>query len=109
VPSEFIARVSALAHAAGTMSWDATALGLAALAGKILLRRFAARVPAAIVALVIGTLAALLLRLPVDTIGARFGGITSGLPHFKLPQFHPEMIPILLRPALTVALLGAIE
>ena len=109
VPSAFAARMSALAHAAATVSWPATVLGAAALAAMILLRRFAPRLPGAIVALVVGTLVAVLLALPIDTIGARFGGIPSGLPHLRIPRFHPEMIPILLRPAITVALLGAIE
>jgi sulfate permease, SulP family len=50
-----------------------------------------------------------LFKLPVETIGSRFGGIPSGLPHFAVPRFRPELIPTLFRPALTVALLGAIE
>jgi SulP family sulfate permease len=109
VPSEFVARMSALAHASSSVSPAATALGASALVLMILLRRFAPRVPGAIVALVLGTAAALVLGQGIDTIGTRFGGIPSGLPHLKVPQFHPEMIPTLLRPALTVALLGAIE
>ena len=47
--------------------------------------------------------------LTVDTIGSRFGGIPSGLPTFTPPEFHPDMILTLVSPALTVALLGAIE
>jgi SulP family sulfate permease len=109
VPSDFAARLSALVHAASTVSWSATALGAAALVLMIVLRRFLPKVPGAIVALVLGTAASLALALPIDTIGARFGGIPSGLPHLKVPQFHPEMIPVLLRPSITVALLGAIE
>jgi SulP family sulfate permease len=109
VPSEFAARMSALAHAAPTVSVEATVFGASALAVMIAIRRFAPRVPGAIVALVLGTIASLLFAAPIDTIGARFGGIPSGLPHLKVPQFHPEMVPTLLRPALTVALLGAIE
>jgi SulP family sulfate permease len=109
VPSEFAARMAVLARAAGTVSVSAAVLGAAALAIMIVLRRVAPRVPGAIVALLLGTLAALAFGLPVDTIGARFGGIPSGLPHLRIPQFHPEMVTTLLRPALTVALLGAIE
>jgi len=109
VPSEFVARMALLARQAGTLSPAATVFGVAALASMILLRRFAPRIPGAIVALVIGTAAAVVFAAPIDTIGARFGGIPGGLPHLKIPQFHPEMIPTLLRPAITVALLGAIE
>jgi SulP family sulfate permease len=109
VPSDFSARIGALAHAAGTVSVDSAALGAAALVLMILLRRVVPRVPGAIVVLLLGTVAALAFHLPVDTIGARFGGIPSGLPHVHIPRFHPEMLPTLLRPAITVALLGAIE
>src|SRR6266446_3197856 len=41
----------------------------------------------------------------VETIGSRFGGIPGGWPHFALPRFHAALIPVLISPALTVALL----
>jgi SulP family sulfate permease len=47
--------------------------------------------------------------LPVETIGTRFGGIPSGLPHLALPKFRADLIHGLLGPAFTVAMLGAIE
>jgi len=50
-----------------------------------------------------------LLGLPVATIGSRFGGIPSGLPHLAIPAFRPDLMLQLLSPALTVAMLGAIE
>jgi SulP family sulfate permease len=109
VPSEFAARMSALAHAAGTASPPAIAFGASALALMILLRRFMPRVPGAIVALVGGTAVVLILGGVVETVGSRFGGIPSGLPHVAFPRFRPSLIPTLFRPAMTVALLGAIE
>jgi SulP family sulfate permease len=48
-------------------------------------------------------------RLPVQTIGTRFGGIPSGLPALKIPQFRLDLIRPLIAPAITVAMLGAIE
>jgi SulP family sulfate permease len=45
----------------------------------------------------------------VETIGTRFGGIPSGLPHLAIPKFHADLIHGLLGPAFTVAMLGAIE
>jgi len=45
----------------------------------------------------------------VATIGSRFGGIPSGLPHLAMPAFRVELMPHLIVPAVTVALLGAIE
>jgi SulP family sulfate permease len=61
------------------------------------------------VALLAGTLMAALLHLPVATIGTRFGGLPAGLPHFAPPHFRLDLIHPLLAPALTVAMLGAIE
>ena len=109
VPSDFTARIAVLARQAGTFTPAAVAAGTAALVALIAIRRMTPRVPGAIVVLVLGTAAAMIFALPVDTIGARFGGIPSGLPHLRVPQFHVALVPVLIRPAITVALLGAIE
>jgi SulP family sulfate permease len=58
---------------------------------------------------VLATLAVYLFKLPVETIGTRFGGIPSGLPHLQIPKFRSDLIHGLLGPAFTVAMLGAIE
>ena len=47
--------------------------------------------------------------LSVETVGTRFGGVPSGLPVFQVPRFRADLILTLLSPALTVAMLGAIE
>ena len=109
VPSEFTERMQALAHAAGTISLPATVLAVASLAVMIVLRRTVPRLPGTIIALVGGTAAAAVFGLDVDTIGSRFGGIPGGLPAPHFPAFEGALIPVLLRPALTVAMLGAIE
>jgi len=109
LPSEFGARMAELARHAGTFSPTAVLFGATALAVMIALRVFAPRLPGAIVALAAGTAAVMIFAPGVDTVGARFGDIPSGLPHFAVPHFRPELLPTLLRPAVTVALLGAIE
>ena len=45
----------------------------------------------------------------MDTVGSRFGEIPAGLPQFAVPAFRPSLILDLLSPAVTVAMLGAIE
>src|SRR3982751_3553564 len=109
VPSEFWPRMTTLAHNAGSFSPAATTLATLTVVTLLVWRRLVPRVPGYIVALLGGTAAVVLFNLPVETIGSRFGGIPSGLPHFAIPRFRPELIPTLFRPALTVALLGAIE
>src|ERR1700716_3520650 len=51
----------------------------------------------------------MLFKLPVRPTGSRFGGIPSGLPHFAMPRFRVDLIHGLLGPAVTIAMLGAIE
>jgi SulP family sulfate permease len=109
VPSEFWPRMVTLARNIGSTSPAAATLGVLTIATLLVWRRFVPRVPGYIVALLGGTVAVALFGLPVETIGTRFGGIPSGLPSFSIPKFRLELVPTLFRPALTVALLGAIE
>ncbi len=105
----FVPRLIEVAKSLDTLSPAAALLGVATLMVVIAFQKYIRAVPGAIVALVGGTLAVYLFKLPVETIGTRFGGIPSGLPPFHIPQFHAEMIPPLLPSILTVAMLGAIE
>ncbi|MCU0968625.1 MAG: SulP family inorganic anion transporter [Rubrivivax sp.] len=73
------------------------------------LQRLVAHLPGTVVALVAATLAARLLALPVETIGSRFGGIPQSLPGLALPALDWATAKLLFMPALTIALLGAIE
>jgi SulP family sulfate permease len=109
VPGVFSLRIEALARNFHTLSYEATALAVFTLLTLIICRSVSARIPGPIVALLLGTLAVYFFKLPVETIGTRFGGIPSGLPHFAIPRFRTDLIQGLLGPAFTVAMLGAIE
>jgi SulP family sulfate permease len=75
----------------------------------ILAMRYLPRIPGYIIALVAGTLVVAVFGLSVETIGSRFGGIPSGLPKFAIPRLRLDLLHAVLSPALTVAMLGAIE
>ena len=109
VPSEFLPRMRALLQAAGTWSPAATALSVAALVCIIVAARISRRIPGSIIVLVAATLAVVTFGLNVETIGTRFGGVPGGLPAFRMPQFHLATLGALVMPAVTVAMLGAIE
>jgi SulP family sulfate permease len=109
VPGVFWSRMEALAQNFHTFSLEATLLAAGTIVIIIACRALSNRIPGAIVALVLGTLAVWIFKLPVETIGSRFHGIPSGLPHFHIPAFRFDLIHGLLGPALTVAMLGAIE
>jgi SulP family sulfate permease len=109
VPGEFIERMRALAGAATTISAAATAVAASTVVAILVLRRVSRRIPGSIIALLLGSAAAWALQLPIETIGSRFGAVPSGLPSIHIPTFRPDLILTLLSPALTVAMLGAIE
>jgi SulP family sulfate permease len=109
VPGEFLPRLRQLAAAWDSWSIEATALAVTALATIFVTNRVSKRVPGSIVALRLGTIAVAVLELDVETIGTRFGGIPAGLPTFHIPTFRLELVGPLFVPALTVAMLGAIE
>ena len=109
VPGDFYGRMKAIVDNFSTISWEATALGVLSIAIILLTSRFIPRIPGYIVALVSLTIVVVALKVPVETIGTRFGGIPSGPPHLHIPQFHWSMVHGLISPAITVAMLGAIE
>jgi SulP family sulfate permease len=109
VPGEFLGRTATLARNFRTISSQETGLACLALLIIIVFAKYFKRIPGYIVALFVGTLLVWILKLPVETIGTRFGGIPSGLPTLHIPKFHVDMIRPLIAPAMTVAMLGAIE
>lgn len=116
LPAEFFMRIKVLWSLLPTVSPAATALAV----GTVLIVvvwdrvvRFLPRlavVPAQLMGLLVGSLAGVLLDLPaVETIGSRFNGIPQGLPVLMLPLPDLHSMGRLIAPAITIALLGAIE
>ena len=109
VPGEFLGRMEVLGHNFGSFSRLETTLGVLSLLLIIFFARHVKKMPGYIAALFVGTMAVAIFKLPAETIGTRFGGIPSGLPKLILPHFHVELLRPLMAPAITVAMLGAIE
>ena len=109
VPSEFVLRMRLLLDNLVSVHWPTLLLAISSLLIILLLPGLTKRVPGSIVALMLATLAVAIFKLPVETIGSKFGGIPTGLPHVSVPQFRPELIVPLLPAAVTVAMLAAIE
>ncbi len=138
VPAEFFGLLETLWHALPTWNYAAFLLALMSLSIIVAwqlrvppkvnaqgerasaLNRLRASIPGSIIALVLATVLVQLLGLHVETIGSRFGGIPQGLPAFTVPL---PMLPDgslslgliwssmkgLAAPAVTLAVLGAIE
>jgi sulfate permease, SulP family len=109
VPGDFFHRMGAIAENFHTLNWVATIVGFASLAVMIICVKFFKQIPGAILVCFGATAAVAIFHLPVETIGTRFGGIPSGLPHLAVPRLQPQLLLHLLSPAITVAMLGAIE
>ncbi len=67
------------------------------------------KIPGSVIALILSTLLVKMFHWPVETIGSRFGDLPTGFPSPSLPVFNFSTIQNLLQPAITIALLGAIE
>ncbi len=109
VPSEFLGRMKLLGEHLNSIDPTTAVVGCVSLAIILLLPLVTKRVPGAIVALLAGTVLAIVFQLPVETIGSKFGGIPTGLPAFHIPPFRADLILPLLPSAMTVALLAAVE
>lgn len=72
--------------------------------------KYLSRVPSPLVAMVVATALQAQLHLSgVATIGTAFGGIPTGLPTFSWPDLSISQTIMLIGPAFTIAMLGAIE
>ncbi len=108
-PGPFGPKLMALAAAAPSLNPAALAVGLAVAVLILGLRRLAPRWPGMLIAVALATVVAALLRLPVETIGMRFGAIAHGLPAPSLPTLSVARALELMPSALAFTLLGGIE
>ncbi|HVO99597.1 MAG TPA: SulP family inorganic anion transporter [Bryobacteraceae bacterium] len=108
-PSEFIARMQAIATHLDAIDWPSAALAVTSVLIIIIVPKLVRRVPGSIVAMLVGAFAVAVFHLPVATIGSRFGGLSSGLPPVHIPPFRADLILPLIPSAFTVAILAAVE
>ena len=126
LPADFTGQLQALASHAGAFNGAALTLGLGSAALVALWpksysmpvgpqgwrdrsRRLLAHLPGTLVALLLASIAAYALALPVETIGSRFGEIPRSLPPLAWPELSWAGARGLVLPTLTSARLGAIE
>lgn len=109
VPPEFLEKWGEYAAHIGSIDPATVGIGLLTLAIILFLRRFAPKVPGAVVAIITASAIVALAGLEVETIGTRFGGIPSALPRPSFPALSLERIRALFPDAVTIALLAGIE
>jgi SulP family sulfate permease len=108
-PGPLLPKLAVLAQALPTISPAAIVLGIGSAALIFLLRRLLPNWPGMLIAVVLATLAAWLLGLPVETIGSRFGQLPDGLPGPRMPSLTISSVLAVLPAALSFTLLGAVE
>ena len=109
VPAEFLPKWAAYVGAIDTISLPTLAIGASALVMIIVLRKAAPRLPGFLIAVVIASIAVVLFKLPVETIGSRFPDMPTGLPMPHLPAISLDKIREVLPSAFTIAFLAGIE
>lgn len=109
LPADFVGRVGAFASHLGSVDPYAVGIAVLALALILLWPRLNTPVPGPFVALLVTTLLVYWLDIPVETIGIRFGEISAHLPSIALPALSFAQIASLVGPALTIAVLAAVE
>ncbi|HJU87496.1 MAG TPA: sulfate permease [Gemmatimonadota bacterium] len=109
VPVDFLEKIAAYAESLDSVNPWALAVG----AGTVVFLRYWPRVnpriPAPLLALVLATVGAWAMRLPVETIGDRFGAIPHMLPSPDLPSVGYAEVRALFPSAIAIALLASIE
>jgi len=118
VPSDFIEKWIAYFGSMSTIDWWSAGVGICSVALIALWPRLARRsmlskLPGSLIAIIVMTVAALLLKqyagvTTIETIGDRFS-ISNVLPDAQVPELSWEVIKGLVSPAITIAILGAIE
>jgi len=110
VPGDFVDKWAVFWQAKDTFNPSATALSLGCLLLIILLRKYAPKVPAFLMAVLVGSFVVAGLHLPVATIGSVFGELPHTIPMPEIPQgISFSRLNELLPSAFTIAFLAGIE
>ncbi len=109
VPAEFVEKWRIFIEHMHTMNFEALLLGLLTVVVIVVTPKISKRVPGALIALLSVSAIAAFFHLPVETIGSRFGELPHTLPAPHFPSMDFLRIKELVQPAITIAILGAIE
>ena len=109
VPSEFIPKWESYIQNISTTSIWSVAIGFLCIAIIVLWPKINKTIPGSMIALIVATLLVKFSNIPIDTIGSRFSEISSSVPVPVMPSFSIATINKLFVPAVTIAILGALE
>src|SRR6202167_488707 len=104
-PGRLFPKLAMIGHALPTLSTAAFCVGAGSAALVFAPPGWRPTWPGMLIAVVLPSLAALLLHLPIETIGSHFGGVPHGLPIPKLPPVTVSRLLEILPTALSFTLL----
>ena len=112
-PSDFIEKWGVYLQNFNTIDPWCALIGVSSVVVIAATPRFSKKIPGSLIAIILMTIVALLLKnfagvLSIETIGDRFS-ISNELPAAQVPDMNWETIKSLVSPAITIAILGAIE
>ncbi len=109
IPADFVEKWQSYFQNFQSISLYAVLMAVVTVLIIFLWPRVTHKIPGSLIAIVATTAAVHFFHLPVETIGSRFGAISSGLPSPVFPSLDFATIQNLIQPAITIALLGGIE
>jgi len=109
LPADFAEKWGMLAHHMDRLDVNAAIVGTVALVIILGFQRFVPRVPGSLVAILVVTAAVSFFHIPVETVSSRFGEVPTTLPAPRFPDVSWATVTRLFSPAVTIAILGAIE
>lgn len=108
-PADFIEKWEVIFQSLTTINFYALGVGIFSIATIIFFQKFQPKIPGTLAAILLATFVVWIFNLPVETIGSRFGSVPNHFPTLTFPDFKWSDFQKLISPALTIALLGAIE
>ena len=113
VPSDFIEKWACYIQHFSTADLWCSLVGIVSVVIIAITPKFSKKIPGSLVAIIVMTIAALLLKqyagiTSIETIGDRFN-VSNAIPDVQVPAMTWETIKSLVAPAMTIAVLGAIE
>lgn len=106
----FIQKLSAALHALPTLNYTTTSLAALSLLLVIYTKKITRHIPGPLAAMTVATILQMFFQFDsVATIGSVFGGIPQQLPSLQIPAITLAYAMSLIKPAFSIALLGAIE
>ncbi|HSY75785.1 MAG TPA: sulfate permease [Bacteroidia bacterium] len=109
VPADFLAKWAEYFKHLDFINYYSIGISAATIFITIGFSKITRHIPGSLIAILLATAAVYFFKMPVETIGSRFGAIPSSLPSPHIPNFDFATIKHLVQPAFTIALLGAIE